>query len=415
MIPEILLLCFLLILSAVFSATETAFISLSVVQIEECASKKGRKGKRVKKLLEDTNTLLTAILIGNNLVNISASAIATQITIEKFGSRSIGLTTGILTLVILIFAEVTPKQIAIMHNVQITLWVSFFIRVFEIVLFPVIKLIGFISSLLTKLFQGEKKESVSMDGILHMMRLAENEGVVESYESKMVKNVFRFNDTPIQAIMTHRREVFSLDKSLTIKEAIGSIIEKGFSRIPLYHENPEDIVGIVLLKDIISCLAENKTDMQLKDLMVKPLFVSGNRKVNELFSLFKNEKLNIAVIVDGYGGLSGIVTMEDVTEELFGELYDEHEEKGLEKITRMENGSYRILGDTPVQFINDRLETNIPYSKNARTLAGYLVEYLGNIPVQGQKIATPFGTFTIESVTKNRIDSVILTTADKKE
>ena len=409
MILEISILCILLILSAIFSATETAFISLSIVQIEECAAKHGRKGKRVKKLLENTNTLLTTILIGNNLVNISASAIATHVTIEKFGSKSIGITTGILTLVILIFAEVTPKQIAIMHNEQISLCMSSFIRFLEIVLFPVIKLIGFISSLLTRLFQKEQKESISMDSILHMIRLAEHEGVVESYESKMVKNVFRFNDTPIQAIMTHRREVFSLDRTLTLRVAIDSIIEKGFSRIPVYHENPEDIVGIVLLKDVISSLAKNDTERQLKEIMVKPLFASGNRKVNELFTLFKSEKLNIAVIVDGYGGLLGIVTMEDITEELFGELYDENEEKGMEKITKIDDTAYRILGDTPVQFFNDRFESSIPYSKNARTLAGYLVEYLGNIPVQGQKIKTPFGDFTIESVLHNRINSVILT------
>ncbi len=408
MIPEIILLCSLLLLSAVFSATETAFISLSVIQVEECAAKRGRRGRLVKKLLENTNTLLTTILIGNNLVNISASAIATHVTIERFGSRTIGLTTGILTLVILIFSEVTPKQIAVMHSEQVALQMAPFIRFLEIILFPVTRFIGFISSLMTRLFQGEQTGSVSMDGILHMMRLAENEGVVESYESRMVKNVFRFNDTPIQAIMTHRKEVFSLDKSLTLQEAIESITEKGFSRIPVYEDNPEDIVGIVLLKDILPSLAAQETGKQLKDLMVKPLFVPGNRKVNELFSLFKNEQLNIAVIIDGYGGLSGIVTMEDVTEELFGELYDEHEEKGLEKITKIGGSTYRILGDTPLQLINDRFESSIPYSKNARTLAGYLVEYLGNIPVQGQEVVTPFGVFIMESVTQNRINSVIL-------
>lgn len=408
MILELGILAGLLLFSAVFSATETAFVSLSIVQIEEIASKKGRRGKLLKKLVNKTNTVLTAILIGNNLANIAASAITTHVTIEKFGSRAIGLSTGILTLVVLIFAEVAPKQIAIIHNEKITLAMVYFIRLFTFILLPVIKLIGFISSLLMLIFQVEKKKSVSLDGILYMMRLAENEGVVESYESKMVENVFRFNDTPIQAIMTHRREVFSLDKSLTIKQAIDSIAEKGFSRIPVYHENPEDIVGIVLLKDIVTCMGKKEDYLPLTDIMVKPLFVSGNRKVNELFAIFKNEKLNIAVIVDGYGGLSGIVTMEDVTEELFGELYDENEEKGLEKISKVNSDTYRILGDTPVQLINDRLESDIPNNKNARTLAGYLIEYLGNIPVRGQKIETPFGVFTIESVTQNRINSVIL-------
>lgn len=404
---ELCILGVLVVLSALFSATETAFISLSVIQIEEIASANGKRGKLVKKLINNTDTLLTSILIGNNLVNIAASAIASHITITTYGSYALGASTGILTLIILIFSEVTPKQIAIIHNKKIALFMAYAIRVFSILLLPLIKFISFISSFITKLFEGEKKESISLDGILHMVSIAESEGVVESYETKMVKSVFRFNDTSIQAIMTHRTEVFSLEKTLTIRKTIDLISEKGFSRIPVYEDNPEDIVGILLIKDVITCLGENEWNRQLKEIMVEPLFVSGNRKVNEIFSIFKNEKLNMAIIVDGYGGLMGIVTMEDVTEELFGELYDEHEERKQEKITELNNGTFRILGDTPIQYIKDRLDIELPYSKNARTLGGFLIEYLGNIPVTGQQIKTSFGTFKIESIKQNRINSVV--------
>ncbi len=408
MILELSILAGLLLFSALFSATETAFISLSVVQIEELALKRGKRGRLVKELINNTDTLLTAILIGNNLVNIAASSIAAHITIMYAGSQALGFTTGILTLVILIFAEVTPKQIAITHNRSIAVFMAYFIKWFAVILLPVIKLISGISSFLSGLFKGEKDDSISLDNILHMVTLAENEGVVESYETKMIKSVFRFNDISIQAIMTHRTEVFSLEKNLTINEVLDDIGEKGFSRIPVYEDNPEDIVGILLVKNVISCLGKNNGDKPIKDVMVEPLFVSGNRKVNELFTIFKTEKLNMAVIVDGYGGLLGIVTMEDVTEELFGELYDEHEERREEKISDIGNGVFRIMGDTSIHYINDRLDIHLPYSKNARTLGGFLIEYLGNIPDKGQKIETGYGTFTIEEVEHNRITSVLM-------
>ncbi len=407
MLFNIILLGTLLILSAVFSATETAFTSLSIIQIQELGDNNGKKGKMVKYLSSRSDILLTTILIGNNLVNIAASAIVSSMTIQIYGSKALALSTGILTLVILIFAEVTPKQIAIIHNEWMALVMAYPVRIFSWLLLPVIKMIGFISSLITHFVGGEKKK-LSLDGILHMLKVAEGQGVVESYETYMIKNVFRFNDTQVQAIMTHRTEVFSLDKNTLLSDALAIISEKGFSRIPLYNKNPEEIVGIVLIKSLMAGIINKKNETKLKDIMLKPLYISGTRKVNELFFTLKNQKLNIAVVMDEYGGLAGIVTMEDITEELFGELYDEHEKHQREKITLLKDGRYRLMGETTIHQIEDRLGLSLPTGKYAQTLAGYLVEYLGNIPIKNQKIRTPFGDFIIESVKKNRINSVVL-------
>ncbi len=407
MIFEIILLVVLLILSAVFSATETAFTSLSISQIQELGSDYGKKGKMVRSLSKRTDILLTTILIGNNLVNISASAIVSSLTIELFGSYFLAFSTAALTLVILIFAEVTPKQIAIIHNEKIALFMAFPIKWLSWGLLPVIKLIGFISSLMTHMVGGEKKK-LSLDSILHMVSIAERQGVVETYETRMIKNVFRFNDTQVQAIMTHRTEVFSLEKNITIGEALIKISEKGFSRVPVYNEDPEEIIGIVLAKTLMANYHTGKGNLKLRDIMLKPLYISGTRKVNELFYTLKNQKLNIAIIMDEYGGLSGIVTMEDITEELFGELYDEHEQNRRDRISLLRDGSYRLMGETPVHQIEDSLGLEIPYGKNAQTVAGYLVEYLGSIPVKNQEIETPFGIFKVESIKRNRISSVIL-------
>ncbi len=407
MLFEIILFTILLILSAVFSATETAFTSLSVVQIQELASENGKKGRMVKFLSKRPDILLTTILIVNNLVNIAASAIVTNVTIQTFGSQALAISTGLLTLVILVFAEVTPKQIAIVHNEGIALYMAYPVRWVSWILLPIIKFIGFISSLITHLVGGEKKK-LSLDGILYMVSIAERQGVVETYETRMIKNIFRFNDTQIQAIMTHRTEVFSLSSNTSIGDALVRISLKGYSRIPVYNEDVEEIIGIVLVKNLMANYHAGKSNLKLKDIMLKPLYISGTRKVNELFYTLKNQKLNIAVVMDEYGGLAGIVTMEDVTEELFGELYDEHEKHQRDKITLLRDGRYRLMGETTIHQIEDRLGLELPTGKYAQTIAGYLVEYLGSIPVKNQYIKTPFGEFVIESIKRNRINSVLL-------
>ncbi len=407
MVFEITLFIILIILSAIFSATETAFTSLSIVQIQELASDHNKKGEMVKFLSKRPDILLTTILIVNNLVNIAASSLVANMTIRIFGSQALAVSTGILTLIVLIFAEVTPKQIAIVHNEAIALYMAYPVRWVSWILLPIIKLIGVISSLITHLVGGEKKK-LSLDGILYMVSIAERQGVVETYETRMIKNVFRFNDTQVQAIMTHRTEVFSLEKNTSIDDALVAISEKGFSRVPVYNNDTEEIVGIVLVKSLLTNFQQGNKEKKLKDIMLKPLYISGTRKVNELFYTLKNEKLNIAIIMDEYGGLAGIVTMEDITEELFGELYDEHEKHEKDKITLLRDGRYRLMGETTIHQIEDRLGFELPTGKYAQTLAGYLVEYLGSIPVKNQYIETPFGDFIVESVKRNRINSVIL-------
>ncbi len=412
MLFEIILFVILLILSAVFSATETAFTSLSIVQIQELASDYNKKGRMVKFLSKRPDILLTTILIVNNLVNIAASSLVASMTIRIYGSQALAVSTGLLTLIVLIFAEVTPKQIAIVHNEAIALYMAYPVRWVSWILLPVIKFIGLISSLITHLVGGEKKK-LSLDGILYMVSIAERQGVVETYETRMIKNVFRFNDTQVQAIMTHRTEVFSLYKNISIGDALIRISEKGYSRIPVYNEDAEEIIGIVLVKNLMANFHAGRSNLKLKDIMLKPLYISGTRKVNELFYTLKNQKLNIAIIMDEYGGLAGIVTMEDITEELFGELYDEHEKHERDKITLLRDGRYRLMGETTIHQIEDRLGLELPTGKYAQTLAGYLVEYLGNIPVKNQYIETPFGDFIIESVKRNRINSVILNIKDR--
>src|SRR6056297_3962943 len=408
---ELITIFILIVLSAIFSSTETAYTSLSFIQVQSLTKHHGKGGKLVEKLSSRPDTLLTTILIGNNLVNIAASAVATQFTVRVFGNQAVGIMTGVLTLVILIFAEVTPKQMAIIHSEKLALRMAYPIHFLSIFLFPFIKLIGFVSSAITRFFSTEKKINTSLDGILHMVHMAEREGVVENYETRMVKSVFRFNDTQVQTIMTHRTDIFSLEADTPINEVLKEITKEGYSRIPVYDDddNPEYIVGILLVRDMMRTIAENRGDIPIREIMTKPIFVSETRKVNELFFLFKREKLNIAVVMDEYGGLAGIVTLEDVAEELFGELYDENEIQGWEKITHLEDNSYRITGDTSLHQLDDRFNITFDHSKYVQTIVGLLVEQIGTIPVQNQKIETPKGTFIVENLRRKRIETVLFT------
>ncbi len=406
MMPYVISIIGLLILSALFSGTETAFTSLSFIQTKELESSSKRGGRLAAQLSKKPDLLLTTILIGNNLVNIAASALTTTLVIQLFGSYAVGYATGVLTLVVLIFAEITPKQIAIIHNELICiaaaypiLWLSYLLR-------PIIWLINGISKSITRLVSRGERRPISLQGILHVVHMAERQGVVEDYESDMVKRIFRFDNIEVRSIMTHRTEVKSLDEQATVKSVLPSLVEYGHSRIPVYSKHPEHISGVLLIRDLIKALTDNRQQQRIKELIQPPLFVSENKKVHEMFFLFKSQKLHMAVVLDEYGGLAGVVTLEDVMEVLFGELYDEHEVSDGERITRIAKGVYVLQADTPIQQFQDNFHCKIEHSRHVSTIGGYINEVTGQIPVTGQSITTDAGVFTIQSMTGNRIDLI---------
>lgn len=396
----------LILLSAFFSGAETAFTALSILQVERLQAEKGVRGKMIAKLARRPDILLGTVLIGNNLANISASALATEITIRTIGNQAVGYVTGILTLVILIFAEITPKRVAIIYNETICLHTVRLVTFLSYLFRPLIWVIGAVSSLITRFRTSRRRINLTLEGLLHMVNLAESMGVVATQETRMVRSVFRFNDLPVQAIMTHRTQVFSLEMGKTIAEALPEISERGFSRIPVYDEHPEKIEGIVHVKDILGELSAGRSSTRLKEIMIHPLFLSTSRKINEVFAHFKREHCSMAIIMDEYGGLAGIVTEEDITEEVLGELHEENEEIGWEKITPIENGAYRILGTTPLYQVNDFFGTSLKQNRYAQTLGGYLAEYLGRFPAEHEEIVVPKARFIIEKVANNRIVSI---------
>ncbi|MFO8042207.1 MAG: hemolysin family protein [Alkalispirochaeta sp.] len=403
---EISVVFVLLLISGAFSGTEVAFTSLSVDQIERMKKENGARGRHVADLYDHLDVVLTSITIGNNLANLAASALVSAFTIRMFGETWLTASTLVLTILVLILGEVTPKQIGIMHNERVTLGLSRFLQIFSTVFSPFIWLIRTISNALTRLTGSTKRPRVTIEGLQHLVRYAGSEGLFNQLNASVLKNVFRSRDVRVGAIMTHRTKVFSLEKRGTVREVFPAILESGFSRIPVYDDEPERIVGILLVKDVAKAVADGNSDISISKIMVPPIFVPESKSFHTVLSRLRRERLNMAIVLDEYGGVAGIVTVEDLVEEFVGELYDEGEIEEAQPLFAVGPDEYVIAGDAPIHVINDHLDVNFPSDDDAQTIAGYIIRSMGRIPEKDEVLETKFGSLVIEAVGRSYIASV---------
>ncbi|MCF7927794.1 MAG: hemolysin family protein [Spirochaetales bacterium] len=406
MIFQFIALIVLLILSGFFSGSETAYTSLSAVQLQTLRNEGGRRGKLVAKLQEQPDILLGTILVGNNLVNIGASALATSLTIRLFSNNAVGITTGILTLIILVFGEVTPKRLAILLNEKVCLKTAPVIWFLSIVFRPVVILISMVSRLITRMVGHTASRSLTLQGILHIINAAEATGILGREENEIMRNVIRIGETPVEVLMTHRTEVFSLSMYSSIETVIDQAHTSGFSRIPVYGEHPEHVTGVVLIKDMMQQIIEGRQDTVLKQIMLEPIFVPQNKRADDMLLEFKRQQLNMAIVMDEYGGLAGVVTVEDIIEEIVGELYDEYDTEEAERISDNGDGSYLIMAETPIDMVEQELRIPLEHGRNSSTFGGYVMENLGHLPGPKERISLPTGEAVIEHVHKNRLISI---------
>jgi putative hemolysin len=406
MVIEFIILLILLFLSGFFSGTETAYTSITHIQIKKLKEKNRDNSALVEKLKDQSHKLITTILICNNLVNISASALATYLTIQLLGSQFIGVTTGFLTLLVLVFGEVSPKQLALEFNEFICLHTASLLKILMAILTPIIWIIDKLSKIITSLFiKGESKPKVTEADIMSAVELGEEIGELEPHEKRMIHNIFKFDDIEVEDIMIHRTDVFSLEENTKIKEIISTIMDKGYSRIPVYRKTKDNLVGVLMLKDLIPFLHKQSMHKKIKEIMVKPLFVPETRKVDDMLRDFKKEKNHIAIVIDENGGFSGIVTVEDVIEEIVGEIYDETD-KVVKSIKRINKNTFMIKGDTEITSVNKRLKLRLSEDENFETIARYILRRTGKIPRQDQEIKLRKGKFIITKVKNNRIESI---------
>jgi len=411
---EFLAIILLLFFSAFFSFTETAFTSLSSIQIEALMEKHAKRVRLIKKILKKPEKFLTTVLAGSNLANITISVLSTKITLQLFGDAVIGIMTGIITLIILIFGDVVPKNIALAHNETIALLTAPLINIIIIIFSPFVFFITIISRFITKRFSKKQKDPITTGAILRLVKYADAQGVLEDYETEMVHAVFRLGQQNISSIMTYRTDVFSLEKNILIKDVMGLISLKGYSRIPIFDKHQENIVGIALVKDLVKRISTSTDDVslvKLSDIMIPPFFISVNKKIREALFIMQKEKRNMAIVLDEYSGLAGILTMEDILEEIVGELYDERESLQMEseKITSVSENTYLVQGNTLISTVNDKLGISLPIGRFSQTIGGYVIDELGRIPKKKDTISFKNIMLTVNSVSITKINNIMIT------
>jgi len=402
---------FLLFLSGFFSGSETAFMSANRVRIRELANEGDKKAARVDELLEDQTKLLTTILIGNNLVNIAASAIATSIAIEIFGSKGVGIATGVVTFVILVFGEITPKSLGNNQPIKYAKIASIVLLWLEKILYPIILFF----TLLIKNMIGENKmissAFISEEEVRRFVNVSEEEGAIKESEKEMIQSVFEFDDIVVKEIMVPRIDMVCINKDAGIDELVDLAVEKGHSRIPVFEESIDDIIGLIYVKDLLQLLQKGKENLTLEDLIKPIYFIPESKQINKLLKEMQNRREHMAVILDEYGGTSGLITIEDLLEEIVGDIQDEFdlEDKQINLINNKE-----ILVDARVDLddLNDILPKPLLDEESYETISGFVLHKLGYLPEEKETIEMEGITIEVEKVDEHRIQKLRIYTVE---
>ena len=423
MLANIIVLLILIFFNAFFAATEMAFISLNDNKIKMMAKEKNKKAIRIQKMLENPSKFLATIQIGITLAGFLSSAFAADtfadklapalnslmpfISVSAWQSISIVIITVILSYFTLVFGELVPKRLAMKYSEKIAFTTCGVIKVLSVVAAPFVSFLTFSTNTISKLFgvTGEEQETVTEEEIKMLINEGKENGTIEEEETEMINNVFEFNDKVVSEIMIPRTEIYALDMNLSINEVIDELSEdKRYSRIPVYDETIDEIKGIVYVKDIL--LSQKNRNVKIKNIMKEPYFVPENKLVNELFEDLRKNKKQIAIVVDEYGGTAGMVTMEDILEEIVGEIYDEYD-KEQAKYKKIDENTYLIEGNVAIYDVEKILGIEIEEGEYD-TLAGYLIEQLGKIPKENEKpvVETKDATYKIEKVKERKIIEV---------
>ena len=421
MLGQILILVILILLNAFFAASEIAFISLNDAKIEKQAKEGNKKAKQIEKMLRSPSKFLATIQIGITLAGFLSSAFASDAFAEKIApmlyemlpfisisvwkSISIILITIVLSFFTLIFGELVPKRLAMKNYEKISFATIGIIRTISIITAPFVKLLTLVTNTVSKIFGvGETdEESVTEEEIKMMIDQGEEKGTIKEEEKELINNVFEFNDITVSEIMRHRTEIFTVDINISNEELLKELSkeEYRYSRIPVYDETIDEIKGILYVKDVLKNI--KKTNFKVKNVVKDVYFVSQNRLINEVFKELQKSKKQMAIVLDEYGGTAGLVTMEDILEELVGDIYDEYdkEEKDYEKI---DETTYMLSGNMPIYDVNKLINAEIPEG-DYDILSGFLQEELGRIPDEKEKpiIETKNVTYKIEKYKDRRI------------
>lgn len=392
-----------LILSAFFSSSETALTSVNVFKIRQMEKNGVEKAPLVKKLVDNIGSVLTTILIGNNIVNIVTTTVATIFFTEVMGPKGAVISPIILTIVVLIFGEVTPKNIAAANSEKLALAVARPIRFLDIILKPINFVLGKITGAITKAFVEEEESSnlVTEEDLKTIVDVSEEQGVINNEESEMINNVFEFGNSYVADIMTARTNMEAISVESTPEELNDILKETNHSRIPVYGKNIDNIVGILHMKDIVSNIADGK-DLVLEELIRPAFYVYDNMHIFDLFTNMRGENVSLAIVIDEYGGTSGLVTIEDIVEELVGEIDDEYD-KDNQDIFKLTENSFLVNPSMHLNDFNDYFNLELEEIKND-SVGGYVIDHLSRIPSEGDSVSIDNLIITVDQVDRYKIE-----------
>jgi CBS domain containing-hemolysin-like protein len=392
----------LLLLSGFFSSAETALFSISRAKARHLAKEKGLVNALIKKMKDDPHRLLSTILIGNNLVNVAAAALATAVTLGLVTSNAVGIATALMTALILIFGEIIPKSIATRNNVLIARAVIIPLFWLSILFAPIIFLLNFIPKLTSKV---QRKSRVTEEELMTFVEVVEEEGGIEEEEKELIHNIFEFDDTSASEIMTPRADMFviNVDEELNLE----AIIRSGFSRIPVIEEDIDHVIGILNLKDLFMHQVGAASQIEVRSVMNEPYFVPENKKLDHLLHEFKRRKQHMAIVVDEHGGVSGLITLEDALEEIVGEIIDETD-RFEPNIVKLNKNEWRVLGKSEIDDVNAKLAMDIPDTKEYDTFSGFILDQIGRIPQEKEDINLGNFVVTVNEMDGTRIKEYIV-------
>lgn len=416
---QFIVLIVLLLLSAFFSSAETSLVTVNQIRMRSLADEGNKKAARVLKITSNSSKMLSAILIGNNIVNIFASSLATTITLQLWGNKFVSLTTGILTLLVLIFGEITPKTIATSHAEKIAMAYSGVISLLIKVLTPVIFIINKLANgflFILGLDPSKKAASITEDELRTIVDVSHEEGVIEKEERQMIKNVFDFGDSQAKDVMIPRIDMTCISIDSRYDEIISVFRTDKYTRLPVYENSVDNVIGIINVKDLLLCA--DKTSFNVRDILRKPYYTYEFKKTSELMEELKKTSNNFTIVIDEYGSTVGMITLEDLLEEIVGEIRDEYDGDEVDDIIKVNDTEYIFSGTARLNDIEEYIELpdiETDHESDYDSISGFIIDSLKRLPVLGDEVTIGNLRFVVEGCTKNRITKVHAYILDTKK
>ena len=405
-VTQLIILIILLMLSAFFSSAETALTTVNRIRIRSLADDGSKRAKTVLKITDNSGKMLSAILIGNNIVNVAAASITTSLA-YSLGGSAVAIANAVITIAILLFGEITPKTTATIHAEKLALIYAPIISIFMKIMTPVIFIINGLSNavlLLLRIDPNAKNQTMTENELRTIVDVSHEDGVIESDEKEMIYNVFDLGDAKAKDVMVPRVHVTFADVNTTYEELIEIFREDKFTRLPIFEDSTDNVIGTINMKDLL--LFDNTKEFHIRDILREAYFTYEYKNISELLVEMREASFNIAIVLDEYGDTAGLITLEDILEEIVGEIHDENDENEEDFIKEIGEREYMIEGSTNLDDLNDRLDLQLE-SEDYDSLGGFIIEHLDRLPEEGDSITTEDGLrLVVESLDKNRIESV---------